>query len=93
MLKFVATNRFKKDLRRMLKRGKSPEELKIVISLLLKQDILPPKYKNHQLKGRWRGRYECHIEPDWLLIYLIRDDKLIVERTGVIQIYLVRQIH
>ncbi|MDI6794159.1 MAG: type II toxin-antitoxin system YafQ family toxin [bacterium] len=82
MLKFVATNKFKKDLQRMLKQGKSPEKLKRAISLLLSQQPLPPKYQNHKLTGIWRGRLECHLEPDWLLIYLIKDGKLIVERTG-----------
>ncbi len=82
MLTFVSTNRFKKDLQQMLKRGKSPEKFKAVIELLLNQHSLPPKYRNHRLTGEWKNRFECHIEPDWLLIYLVKDDKLIVERTG-----------
>ncbi|CAN2042293.1 mRNA interferase toxin YafQ [Candidatus Magnetomoraceae bacterium gMMP-15] len=82
MLKFVATNRFKKDLRRMIKRGKSPKKIKTVINLLLNQQILPTIYRNHKLTGDWKGRFECHIEPDWLLIYLIKNNQLIVERTG-----------
>ncbi len=66
----------------MLKRGKSPEKLKTVLSLLLNEQSLPPKYRNHKLTGDWKGRSECHIEPDWLLIYFVKENKLVAERTG-----------
>jgi len=70
---FVSTNRFKKDLKRMIKRGKNPQKIKKVIDLLLKMKTLPLKYNNHKLSGNWSGRFECHIEPDWLFIYSIKE--------------------
>ena len=66
----------------MLKRGKSSEKLKTVLSLLISEQTLPPKCRDHKLMGNWKGRSECHVEPDWLLIYLVEGDKLIAERTG-----------
>ena len=82
IMKFVSTNRFKKDLQRMIKRGNDPEKIKKVIDQLLNMEPLPSKYHNHKLSGNWSGRFECHIEPDWLLIYIIKENKLIAERTG-----------
>jgi mRNA interferase YafQ len=79
---FVSTNQFKKDLKRMIKRGKNPQKIKKVIDLLLERKTLPPKYNNHKLSGDWSGRLECHIEPNWLLIYIIKKNSLVVERTG-----------
>jgi mRNA interferase YafQ len=43
---------------------------------------LDPKYKNHKLSGNFKGRWECHVEPDWLLIYYLTDDRIVFERTG-----------
>jgi len=71
MLILATTNRFEKSLKRMLKRGKDKEKLRTVIALLMAEQILPVKYKQHLLIGNWQGFYECHIEPDWLLIYRI----------------------
>lgn len=68
----------------MLNRGCNQEHLKNVLSLLAKQKALPEKYKDHNLSGNYKGYRECHIEADWLLIYKIYDDKLVlvVTRTG-----------
>ena len=82
MLKPITTKRFEKDLKRMLKSGKDKNKLKKVMTLLIHEEELSVKYREHQLKGNFKNRNECHIEPDWLLIYQISDDKIIFERTG-----------
>ena len=73
---------FKKDVKRMLRRDKDIEKLKSIISLLSKAEKLPPKNKNHALKGTLKDCRECHIEPDWLLIYRIEGSDLCLVRTG-----------
>ena len=73
---------FKKDLDRMVKRGKDSEKVKEVIIILVNQQELAGKYRDHKLSGNYSGRRECHIEPDWLLIYKISEDSIIFERTG-----------
>jgi mRNA interferase YafQ len=82
MLKIRSTKKFDKDLRTSFKRGKSPTKLKAIISLLAKQQELPAKNKDHNLKGNYIGTRECHIEPDWLLIYRVSNELLILERIG-----------
>ena len=82
MLKPSFTTRFRRDLKRMLKRGKDEEKFKEVAQLLIQEVDLPPRYRDHMLHGGFGGRRECHIEPDWLLIYLIREGGIIFERTG-----------
>ena len=76
------TNQFERDLRRMQKRGKEIEKLKTVIAVLVEEQPLAERYRDHVLVGNWRGRRECHIEPDWLLIYKLQADEIIFERTG-----------
>jgi len=82
MLDIIRTSQFKKDVKRMVKRNADTEKLKKVLELLVNEIELPDKYKNHNLIGNYHGRQECHIEPDWLLIYRIRDNHLYLERTG-----------
>ena len=76
------TKQFAKDMKRMEKRGKSPENLKKVIRKLVNEEHLDANYKDHRLMGNYKGRRECHIEPDWLLIYKITGSGIIFERTG-----------
>ena len=76
------TKQFAKDLKRMQKRGKSPEKIKKVIRKLLSEQPLDPIYKEHRLIGNFKGRRECHVKPDWLFIYKIVDSEIISERTG-----------
>ncbi|MEB5927462.1 type II toxin-antitoxin system YafQ family toxin [Enterococcus faecalis] len=78
MLEIFYTNQFKKDFKKAKKQGKNLEKLKEVIVLLQEQQTLPLKYKDHALTGNYIGTRECHIEPDWLLIYKIDGDKLIL---------------
>ena len=73
---------FKRDVRRLQKRGKDLEKLKIIIRLLVKAEKLEVKHRDHQLKGLFKDCRECHIEPDWLLIYRIEGSELCLVRTG-----------
>ncbi len=63
------TTQFRHDFKRMVKRGKGLAELKSVVEMLCSGAKLPPKYREHQLSGKWNKHRECHIGPDWLLIY------------------------
>lgn len=77
------TNIFKRDLKRSKKRGKSIDKLHNVLILLQNGEILPESYRDHSLTGNWVGRRECHIEPDWLLIYAVFDVEIVLERLGI----------
>ena len=72
MLEIVLSNRFKKDLKLAAKRGYNLERLNDVVNLLASQKKLPEKYKDHELIGNYVGFRECHIQPDWLLVYRIQ---------------------
>lgn len=74
--------RFEKDVKLSKKRGKDLEKLKDVMRLLAEEKQLPPKYNDHPLSGNYINRRECHIEPDWLLIYKKEHNIIIFERTG-----------
>lgn len=74
--KLVLTGRFKKGLKSAKKRGLDISLLDSIVEKLLSGMPLDPKYKDHPLKGKWNGFRECHIQPDWLLIYLIENDIL-----------------
>jgi len=76
------TKQFKKDLKKFRKREADISLLKEVLIKLIRKETLPPKYKNHKLFGKYKGRKECHIRSDWLLIYKIEGDTIIFERTG-----------
>lgn len=82
MLSVVYRNKFKKNLELMIRRGKNPDKIKHVIISLLKSIPLDSKCKDHALTGNFIGFRDCHIEPDWLLIYRIDGDILYLERTG-----------
>ena len=82
MLKLNTSGKFKKDLKTCAKRGYNLELLQNVIDILRIPDKLPAKNKDHYLTGNYKGRKECHIAPDWLLIYEIYEDELYLDRTG-----------
>ncbi len=82
MLQVKSKTRFEKDVKLSKKRGKDLEKLKDVMCLLAEEKQLPPKYKDHPLSGNYVNRRECHIEPDWLLIYKMEPGLIIFERTG-----------
>lgn len=78
------TNAFKRDYRRMERQGKDLQKLHDVITMLANGETLPEVYRDHQLKNYRYGRRECHIAPDWLFVYQIEDENLILvcARTG-----------
>ncbi|MFI3115029.1 MAG: type II toxin-antitoxin system YafQ family toxin [Clostridia bacterium] len=84
MLSIRYHNKFKKDYKNAIRRGLDQNILKEVLEFLVAKKELPQKYKDHALKGNFKGHRECHLQPDWLLIYKINDDELILElvRTG-----------
>jgi len=81
-MKLSQTSQFKKDIRKQIKRGKNPENLTQIVRLLLDGQALPEASKDHPLLGNWAGRRDCHIEPDWVLIYKKTEDEIRLERTG-----------
>jgi len=77
------SSKFKKDLKRARQRGNNISILKDIIGQLAVDQVLEPKYKDHSLIGNYAGARECHLAPDWLLIYRYEStDKLILLRTG-----------
>ena len=76
------TSQFKKDVKRQQKRGKDLSKLKGLIEILLSGKQLPREFKDHAMVGNLGGHRDCHIEPDWLLIYQLKEDELRLERTG-----------
>ena len=80
----VFTGRFKKDYKLALSRGRDISKLDAVISALANGQTLEERYRDHALSGKWKRHRECHIEPDWLLVYRINEDELelFLFRTG-----------
>ena len=78
------TNRFEKDVKQAVKRGKDIEKLFAIVEKLANGEALEAKNKAHMLVGEYSGYWECHIEPDWLLVYEKFDDVLVLSmyRTG-----------
>lgn len=71
MLKLDLSTQFKKDLKKISKQGKDRSKLDTVIQILQKEKPLSQKYRDHALVGNWKNYRECHIAPDWLLIYKV----------------------
>lgn len=82
MLNVIYSGQFKKDYKKCIKRGQNINLLKEVVATLAIPAPLPAKNRDHSLTGNYVGRKECHIEPDWLLIYEIDGDDLYLDRTG-----------
>ena len=78
----ITTSKFAKDYARIKKRGKNLEKLKMVVDVLLSGEKIAAKYRDHALTGDCTGCRECHIEPDWLLMYEIKGDDMVFLRTG-----------
>lgn len=76
------SNQFKKDVTQSQKRGKNISKLRAVMQLIISGQPLPAVLKDHQLKGALRYHRELHIEPDWLLVYIVGDESVCFERTG-----------
>lgn len=82
MLEIRFNNRMKRDVKLMKKRGKDLKKLEAILTKLANLETLPEKNKDHQLKGEWKDFRECHIEPDWLLVYQIIENELILYATA-----------
>ncbi len=82
MKKLSQTTQFSKDLKRMRKRGKDLERIRVVVSTLARGEALDPKHRDHPLTGSWKNARDCHVEPDWVLVYTTDKYSLRLERTG-----------
>ena len=78
MYSIIYSNKFKKSLKKCFKRGLDIEKLREVLKILENGGVLPPEYKSHKLSGKFQGNWECHIQPDWLLIWEQREEELIL---------------
>lgn len=81
-LRILRKKKFEKDVKHAKKRGKNLDKLKTVLKHLVSQNPLPVSHRDHALQGEFSDCRECHVESDWLLIYYIEDDKLVLVRTG-----------
>ena len=77
------TTRFRKELRKMLKRGADIGKLETVVNILAAGEALPPQYHDHALTGDMAGTRDCHITSDWLLLYPIENDVLVLTLTRI----------
>lgn len=77
------TTQFKKDLKLLRKQGKDESKLHKVVDMLVKGEELPQKYRDHQLIGEYAGCRDCHIEPDWVLIYKKKEETLVLLLTRI----------
>ena len=82
MREILRTSQFKRDVKLVQKRGQDTAALKAVLEVLIQAQALAPSFRDHPLKGLFKDCRECHIEPDWLLIYRIDGNVLQLIRTG-----------
>jgi len=82
MKNIFQTSQFKRDFKKIKSRGKDLDKLQSLVKAILKGDQLESRYHDHPLSGKWTGSRDCHVEPDWVLIYRIDGDSLYLERTG-----------
>ena len=82
MKKLSQTKQFVRDVKRMHRRGKDIDKLKAVVSQLAQGRALAAKHRDHALTGMWKHYHDCHIEPDWVLIYSMDRNNFRLERTG-----------
>ena len=82
MLRILEVNSFKRDMKRLKRGNFDISKLGEITLKLSKNEKLDVRYSDHALIGNWKGYRECHIAPDWLLIYRIKDDELLLARTG-----------
>ena len=82
MKTLVPTTAYRKNIKRAKKRGYDLSKLVAVLKTLQAGDPLPPSNRAHPLKGDWKGYWECHVQPDWLLIYKTTETEVLLARTG-----------
>ncbi len=78
----LTTSSFERDLRRVRRQGKDLDKLEVIVDLLQGGSPLPSRCRVHPLRGEWEGHWDCHVEPDWLLVYKLQPGELILVRTG-----------
>ena len=76
------STQFRRDVKRAQKRGKNVSKLKELLALLVEGDELPPRYRDHPLKNDWAGYRDAHLEPAWLLVNSLGEDRVRFERSG-----------
>jgi mRNA interferase YafQ len=82
MLSVIRSNKFKKDYKLAMKRGLDMSLLDEIMIKLAQKEPLDAKHNDHSIIGEWVNSRECHIKPDWLLIYTLKDNEIVFERTG-----------
>lgn len=82
MRTLISGAQFRRDVKLAQKRGKDMAKLREIVLLLVEGKPLPPRYRDHALGGEWSHHRDCHIEPDWLLIYKVDREDLYLVRTG-----------
>jgi mRNA interferase YafQ len=81
-LGLLTTTAFEKDLRRLERQREDIDKLEEIVNLLQHRKPVPPRCRPHPLRGNWSGHWDCHIDPDWLLLYRVTGTSLILVRTG-----------
>ena len=82
MRELLTTSRFKKDLKRAKRRGKDRDKLERIVKKIVAGEPLDPRHRTHRLSGDWSPCWECHIEPDWLLVWDEDETTVVLTRTG-----------
>ena len=83
MRSIVQSRQFRRDFKRMKRRGEDVHKIFLTVGLLMRSGDLTSKMRPHKLAGEWAGFYESHLEPDWLLIYSVTDEEVCLVRTGI----------
>jgi mRNA interferase YafQ len=81
-LELRTTTAFERDLRRVKRQGKDLDEMEMIVNRLQAREPLPARCRPHPLRGAWVGHWDCHVAPDWILLYKLTDRVLILVRTG-----------
>jgi mRNA interferase YafQ len=81
-LGLLTTTAFEKDVRRARRQGRDLDKLEAVVNLLQRQEQLPVRCHPHPLRGDWKGHWDCHVEPDWVLLYRLTEKALVLVRVG-----------
>ncbi len=81
-LALLTTTAFERDLRRVRKQGRDLDKMEAIVNMLQARKELPVRCHPHPLRGDWAGHWDCHVEPDWLLLYRVTEAELILVRTG-----------
>jgi mRNA interferase YafQ len=78
----LTTTAFEKDLRRAKRQNRDLDKLEAIVDLLQSQQELPIRCRAHRLSGNWAGHWDCHVGPDWILLYRVTESELVLVRSG-----------